>query len=306
MGGVSEEAKTTTAVPGAVPDGVGMTALGVAAVRAQESLRSDRLFDDPLAARFLAAAGRQAPPADVGEAERAVPPQWRMLMRSIPIRTRFLDECVRAALVAGVRQLVLLGAGLDTRAFRLDWPPSCRVFEVDLPEMVGFKQRVLTDAGALPGCERIVVPADLTADWSGPLTAAGLNTSAPSAWIAEGVLMYLSTEHNEQVLSRVGELSAPGSRLALTTLSRQRLEQIKDRLDRAGPHPPPGAQVMRMWQSGTPDDPIAWLAGHGWQAELFDPAERAATYGRPGLFDDLNHKPGTRGLISAIRNQPSR
>lgn len=64
----------------------------------------------------------------------------------------------------------------------------------------------------MPACERIVVPADLIADWPVPLTAVGLDTSAATAWIAEGVLMYLSTEQNERLLSQVGELSAPGSR----------------------------------------------------------------------------------------------
>lgn len=294
----------TTGIPGAVPDGVGVTALGVAAVRAQESLRPDRLFDDPLAARFLEAAGRPFPSTDFAELERVLPPNWLMLVRSIPIRTRFLDEFVQDALAAGVRQVVLLGAGLDTRAFRLAWPSGCRVFEVDLPGMLEFKERVLAGTGAVAGCERIVVPADLTAEWPGPLTAAGLNTSAATAWIAEGLLLYLSTEQNEQVLSRVGELSVPGSRLAITTLSQQRLDQIRSRLDRAGPHQVPGAEVMRMWQSGTPADPVSWLAGHGWLAELFDPAERAASYGRPGLFDGLNPKPGARGLISAVRSQP--
>jgi methyltransferase (TIGR00027 family) len=299
---VSDETETRAVVPSGVPDGVGVTAIGVAAVRAQESLRPDRLFDDPLAARFLEAAGWPLPSTDIEEFEREVPPNWLTAVRSIPIRTRFLDEFAQTAVAAGGRQVVLLGAGLDTRAFRLDWPLDCRVFEVDLPGMVEFKESVLTSTGAVPACERIVVPADLIADWPVPLTAAGLDTSAATAWIAEGVLMYLSTEQNEQLLSRVGELSAPGSRLAMTTLSQQRLDQVKDRLDRAGPDQVPGAEVMRMWQSGTPADPVSWLTGHGWLAELYDPAERAATYGRSGLFDGLDHKPGTRRLISALRS----
>lgn len=293
---------TTTAVSSPVPDGVGVTAIGVAAVRAQESLRPDRLFDDELAARFVDAAGWPLPSTGIEEYERAVPPNWLMLMRSIPIRTRFLDEFVQAAVAVGDRQVVLLGAGLDTRAFRLDWPLGCRVFEVDVPRMLEFKESVLVGTGAVPACERIVVPADLIADWPVPLIAAGLDASAATVWIAEGVLMYLSSEENEQLLSRVGELSAPGSRLAMTTLSQQGMDEVKDRLDRAGPDQTPGAELMRMWQSGTPADPVSWLAGHGWLAELFDPAERAATYGRPGLFDDLDYKSGTRGLISAVRS----
>ncbi|WP_246258381.1 class I SAM-dependent methyltransferase [Amycolatopsis anabasis] len=287
--------ETTTAVP----DGVGLTAIGVAAMRAQESQRPDRLFDDPLAARFLEAAGWPLPPAELAEAERDVPPHWRLLLRSIPIRTRFLDEYVHAAVDAGCRQLVLLGAGLDTRAFRLAWPPGSRVFEVDLPPMLDFKREVLARAGAAPACERIPVPADLTADWPAALIRAGLDTAAATAWIAEGLLMYFSAEQNEQLLGRVAELSAPGSRLALTTLSQDRLDELNQRLDQGEV---PGAEVMRMWRSGAPADPVSWLAGHGWRAELFDPAERAATYGRPGLFDGLGREPGARALISAVRD----
>ncbi|HKR52670.1 MAG TPA: SAM-dependent methyltransferase [Pseudonocardiaceae bacterium] len=299
---MSDETETTAVVPSGVPDGVGVTAIEVAAVRAQESLRPDRLFDDPLAAWFLEAAGRPLPSTDIEEFERTVPPDWLTAVRWVPIRTRFLDEFAQAAVAAGGQQVVLLGAGLDTRAFRLDWPLGCRVFEVDLPGMVEFKERVLASAGAVPACERIVVPADLIADWPVPLTAAGLDPSVATVWIAEGVLMYLSTEQNEQLLSRVGELSAPGSGLAMTTLSQQRLDQARDRLDRTGPDQVPGAEVMRMWQSGTPADPVSWLTGYGWLAELFDPAERAATYGRPGLFDGLDYKQGIRGLISAVRS----
>ncbi|SDD36133.1 class I SAM-dependent methyltransferase [Actinokineospora iranica] len=282
----------------AVPDGVGMTAIGVAALRAQESARPDRWFDDPLAARFLTAAGWPQPPSDIAEAERQAPPNWLLLMRSVPVRTRFLDEFAHTAAAAGCRQVVLLGAGLDTRAFRLDWPPGTRVFELDLPVMLDFKRDVLADAGATPRCERIAVPADLVADWPAALAAAGLDTAVPTAWIAEGLLMYFTAAQNEELLGRIGALSAPGSRLALTVVSQNRLDKSKSSLEQGDTL---GADVVRMWRSGAPEDPVAWLAEHGWRATVFDPAERAAAYGRPGLLDGLGREPGGGGLISAIR-----
>ncbi|HEY2427576.1 MAG TPA: SAM-dependent methyltransferase, partial [Acidimicrobiales bacterium] len=110
-----------------LPAGVGRTAIGVAALRAAESERSDRLFADPYAARFVAAAewvpGATSPALAV----------W------VAIRTRFLDELVLDATSGKCRQVVLLGAGLDTRAFRLDWPAGVRVFEVDVPDVLDFK-----------------------------------------------------------------------------------------------------------------------------------------------------------------------
>ncbi len=76
-------------------------------------------------------------------------------------RTVFLDELITAACADGVRQVVLLGAGFDTRAFRLPWPPGVRCFELDTGDVLAAKQQVLTEQGAVAGCERIVVPTDL-------------------------------------------------------------------------------------------------------------------------------------------------
>ncbi len=275
-----------------VPTGVGMTAIGVAAIRAHESRRDDRLFDDPLATRFLAAAGWTAPTAAEIEPRRA---RWRMLLvASIPIRTRFLDDYLRAATDAGCRQVVLLGAGLDTRAYRLAWPDGTRLFEVDLPDMVGFKNAVLSDV--TPSCDRVPVIADLTDDWPTALKTAGFDPTAPTAWVAEGLLVYLTEEQNESLLTDIAALSVPGSHLALTSLDPGRLDAIRERHADGPTH-----SVVRLWRSSAPEDPVAWLARYGWRATAYDPAERAASYGRPNLFDAFENPPSSRGLVSAVR-----
>src|SRR5947208_1787873 len=163
---------------GAAPRGVSRTALLMAVLRTAEGKRADLLVDDPLAPAFVAAAGGGDTPAAA-----LLPPGASGFLA---IRTRFFDDAVLAACAAGVRQVVLLGAGLDARAFRLAWPPGVRLFELDLPELFAFKEPVV--ARATPKCTRIVVPVDMRADWTGPLTAAGFDGAAPTAWLAEGLL----------------------------------------------------------------------------------------------------------------------
>jgi methyltransferase (TIGR00027 family) len=102
------------------------------------------------------------------------------------IRTRFFDDYLLDATAHGIRQVVLLAAGLDTRAYRLRWPPDVDVYELDLPEVMGFKGEVLTERRAASRCERTVVPIDLRKDWTVPLSKAGFSSSEPTAWLAEG------------------------------------------------------------------------------------------------------------------------
>ena len=284
-----------TTGPG-LPDGVSMTALGVAWVRAVESARSDRLFDDPLAARFLEASGWE-PPDLAGRRWPDDPKSRAMLVlaQSVIVRTRFLDDLLAGAWEGGARQVVILGAGLDTRAFRLRWPRGSRCFELDLPAVLAFKEDVLTRAGAVVACDRTPVAADLLGDWTGALEGAGFDRALPTVWIAEGLLIYFSQAENDRLLADVGRLSSPGHRLAITSSrpGRDRIGRLSafppDRGggSPAGP-PPPGlslltnpAAVIALWRWEGPLDPAAWLAGHGWQAEVFDREERARAYGRP-------------------------
>ena len=239
-------------------EGVGGTGLTVAGIRAAETERADRLFADPLAASFVAAAG--SPPSQATGRQAAALRLW------IVARTVFLDELVLGACAEGTRQVVLLGAGFDTRAFRLPWPPEVRCFELDTPDVLASKEQVLTAQHAVPGCARITVPGDLRDDWPAALREAGLRLDEPTAWVAEGLLVYLSPNDVDQLLDRVTSLSAPGSRLGLTFRSRTPGDQT------------PPAVALR--QSAAPDDPVGWLAGHGWAAQLTGAREVLRAHGR--------------------------
>jgi methyltransferase (TIGR00027 family) len=168
---------------GGLPIGVGKTALGVAMVRADESRRADRLFNDPYAEAFLMAAPGafdvepRAADAEAGDMASLGAAFWSHAV----IRTRFFDDYLLDATARGIRQVMLLAAGLDTRAYRLRWPQGVRVYELDLPEVMGFKGKVLTERAAASRCERTVVPIDLRKDWTVPLSKAGLSSNEPTA-----------------------------------------------------------------------------------------------------------------------------
>ncbi|MFF7240025.1 class I SAM-dependent methyltransferase [Streptomyces collinus] len=268
------------------------TAVGVARVRALETERADPLFCDPLARAFAAAGGlwpSSPPPPPGDEAAR----RRRLAVAfSIVIRTKFLDDLLHQACAFGVRQVVLLGAGMDSRAFRIDWPEGTRLFEVDTAAPLHFKARVLRQERAVPRCRRIPVAVDLRDDWPGALAAAGHDPAAPTVWIAEGLLIYLPQDAVEVLLARIGARSAPGSRLGLTLGSRGVIERF-------GADAAPGSAAS-LWVSEMPDDPVGWLAGHGWDAATHTLRERAAAYGRP-VTAPPSHEEGPGGLVSAVR-----
>jgi methyltransferase (TIGR00027 family) len=275
--------------------GVGKTALGVAAVRARESRRPDRLFDDPYAQAFLDAAPGVLP--DEAVLERGLAASGPMASLGAVfyahgvLRTRFFDDYLLAA--ADARQcvqVVLLAAGLDTRAFRLAWPDGVRLFEVDLPDVLNFKQRVLADQAARSPCERVIVPADLRGNWSPTLIAAGFRETAPTAWLAEGLLIYLSADETAGMLTTVGELSAPGSQLAF-----EHGAMATDSLLTRARTMPAMAEYTTLWQGGLGTDAPSWLTEHGWRVHTHNRATLAASYSRP----DPHTANG--GFLTAIR-----
>jgi len=258
--------------------GVGKTALGVALVRAHESRRPDRLFDDPYAAAFVAAAPAAFPDAFPGRTAAAADPLARVgaaFAVSAVLRTRFFDDYLRQARAAGCAQVVLLAAGLDTRAYRLAWPAGTRVFELDLPAVLEFKERVLHQAAAAAGCERIAVPADLREDWSAAVRAAGLDSSEPTAWLCEGLLIYLSAEEADQLLSTVSDLSVPGSQLAFEHGS-----TLDPALMAAAHSIPAMKPYTSMWKGGLGHEAPDWLIRHGWSVNIHDGRQLAAAHGR--------------------------
>ena len=276
--------------------GVDWTALAIAEARAAEAIHDSPWFDDTLAAEFIAA----APRSPLGEWQRSYSQEtderWReWTFAYVQIRTRFFDEHLLEAVSAGCRQVVLLAAGLDARAFRLPWPHGTELFEVDLPQMLDFKETVLTARRATPRCQRTTVPADLRGDWGGALAAAGHRPHRPTAWLAEGLQPYLPDDAYERVLEGLESLTAPGSRLALDHYDRSRRQGMLEALRCSGPTD----GVMAAWQSQGGQDPVAALANHGWEAQTYSPSERARTYGRP-LGSDVEAADDATGYIRLI------
>jgi methyltransferase (TIGR00027 family) len=260
--------------------GAGKTALGMALVRARESRRENRLFDDQYAQAFADAAAGAFPAETAAAGEQAPGGQLARLGEVFAfhavIRTRFFDDYLLAAAAVGCRQVVLLAAGLDSRAFRLRWPAGTRLFELDLPEVTGFRETVLARLGARPACKRTVIPADLRGPWPAQLTAAGFDRAARTAWLAEGLLLYLTAGEATRLLTDVGELSAPGSQLSFEhgSIAASAL------LTQARMLPGMG-QYAALWKGGLGEDGPRWLARHGWQPQFHDRTALALAYGHP-------------------------
>jgi methyltransferase (TIGR00027 family) len=197
---------------------VGATATAVAAARAVASQAPNPLIDDPFAAPLVKAVGAEVftkmvnGEIDLDEADSSLTRQ-RMAER-IAVRTRYFDDFFTAATDAGIRQAVILASGLDARAYRLPWPSGTTVYEVDQPQVIEFKTTTLADLGARPTADLRVVGIDLRNDWPAALRAKGFDIAQPTAWIAEGLLVYLPPDAADQLFDNIAALSPAGSRLA--------------------------------------------------------------------------------------------
>jgi methyltransferase (TIGR00027 family) len=262
------------------------TAVDVARERAVESRRPDALFDDELAVAVDAA----FPDPESGTLSERVP----VMAGYIATRTRVLDDAALDAVRSGCGQLVVLASGLDARGERLPWDRELTVFELDLAEMVEFRAGLEHSTGSASGVERRVIACDLRSDWSEPLLAAGFDPLAPSVWLAEGMLMYLSASENDALLRTITGLSAPGSRVLLEHVpssgTRRQDDESGHDLGEEG----------SAWRS-TQDDPVAWLGEHGWTAAPIDVAGAVTSWGRalPSVLDPAAVGPACAQLISA-------
>ncbi|MER5349302.1 SAM-dependent methyltransferase [Kitasatospora sp. NPDC002551] len=284
---------TVPAVPASgatagVDEGVGRTALLVAAARAIESRRPDALARDPFAEHFVRAARASAHwpihPGDVPEGEGgADDPLWGRLGGYFALRTRALDDHLLRAAQLGARQVVLLGAGLDTRAHRLDWPSGTTVYELDRAQVLAFKQQVLDGIGARPTARRVPLACDLRLDWAAALAAAGFRSGEPTAWLAEGLLLYLPAAAERRLVATVDRSSAPGSSLAY---------EVKLGLEPAAVRRNPvylaardrlGIDLLALFDDEPRPDTAADLAERGWSTVSHTPFEFTRHYGRGPL-----------------------
>ncbi|MGV0604071.1 class I SAM-dependent methyltransferase [Mycolicibacterium sp. XJ1904] len=204
---------------------VGATATMVAAARAIASTGDDALISDPYAEPLVRAVGvdfftrlasgeLKLEDLDGDTSDGATVGMARMT-DNMAVRTKFFDEFFADAAGSGVRQAVILAAGLDARAYRLAWPAGTTVFEIDQPDVIAFKSQAMAELGAEPTAQRRAVAIDLRFDWPAALKAAGFDPAMPTAWSAEGLLGYLPPEAQDKLLDTITELSAPGSRVAV-------------------------------------------------------------------------------------------
>ncbi|MDR7277310.1 SAM-dependent methyltransferase [Catenuloplanes atrovinosus] len=267
-----------------VPKDVGATSLIVAYARAQETRRPDAIFLDRWAEVAVRAATAQpeGPLPRMGFAREDDPsPFWRDFTTYLAMRTVFYDEHILKAYADGVRQVVLLAAGLDARACRLGLPPDTTVFEVDHADVLAFKEQILATVGEPTTCPRVVVAADLREDWLAKLTDAGFRPGLPAVFVAEGLLMYFTPEQSDDLLREITAASAPGSRFLSEYPARQPTEDFllsrcADDIDRAA-----AAGLSALLKSGPAVEPSGWLTGYGWKPEVTDVASLVAELGRP-------------------------
>lgn len=268
-----------------VANGVGFTALVVAAARAVESRRASPLLRDPYAEAFVLAAPLPSPvPTTPEAADNDLSFPWSQVNEYVAVRSRFFDEFCAAASgdAAGVRQVVILAAGLDTRAFRLEWPDDVTVYEVDAPLVLSFKEKVLADGGARARSGRNVVAADLREDWPTALRGAGFDPGRPTAWLAEGLLMYLPDEAKTSLLAAVQELSAPGSQVAIEHITSLRADVESNAAFReAARRTDFDVDVDVLWPDEQDHDLVAWLRASGWSVDVSPITAIAKQFGRP-------------------------
>jgi methyltransferase (TIGR00027 family) len=262
---------------------VGATATAVAASRAMASQNPDALLNDPWADPLVRAVGIDTFVKLIdGEAEHPDDPllNRRAMKEQIAVRTRFFDDFFVQAGEAGIRQAVILASGLDTRAYRLPWPADTAVFEIDQPQVIAFKTRTLADLGAEPAAERTTVAIDLREDWPAALVEAGFDSKLPTAWSAEGLLVYLPPDAQDRLFDNIAGLSASGSRIATEHMDLRNIpsdwaDRLTERSRRIGSN----INLAELFYSGDRNPAADYLKDHGWHIDVQTTAQIYAANG---------------------------
>ena len=285
---------------------VGATATMVAAARAMASQGPNPLINDPLADPLVRAVGLDPFVRIIdGEFDFDDDPMLNRKTRTeqMAVRTMFFDDFFLDAAKAGVQQAVILASGLDTRAYRLQWPAGTVVYEVDQPQVIAFKTNTLADLGAAPTAERRAVAIDLRDDWPTALRQSGFDVTQPSAWSAEGLLPYLPPEAQDRLFDNIAALSAPGSRLATehvpdpNAFTKERVQRITERWQRAGFD----LNAADLFYQGERSVVVDYLTNHGWRVTAHPVKELYARNGfefpeaEMAAFGDLHYVSATLG-----------
>jgi methyltransferase (TIGR00027 family) len=281
-----------------ITQSVGATALGVAAARAAETESENPLINDPFARVFVDAAGEglwslYSNPkllAKAVELEPDVRNRIQLMIDFMATRTAFFDEFFLGAADSGIRQVVILAAGLDARTWRLPWPDGTVVYELDQPKVLEFKSNTLREHGASPMARLMNVPIDLRQDWPKALREAGFDPSRPAVWSAEGLVRYLPARAQDLLFERIHALSAQGSWLASNVpgagftdpdVVRRQREDMKRM--RAAAAKLVNAEITDFDDLWYPEERRAvdgWLSEHGWDVTAATFSDLMARYGR--------------------------
>lgn len=234
--------------------------------------------------------------ARVADADAEVAQVFEHMGNYQAVRTHFFDEFFASAGSDGVRQVVILAAGLDSRAYRLDWPTGTTVYELDQPRVLEYKSATLTQEGVQPSTARREVAVDLRHDWPAALLAAGFDADAPTAWLAEGLLMYLPAAAQDLLFERITHLSAVGSRVAVETVGVQaaeRRERMRLRFRRMSAQlgiDDPVDVAELMYDDPDRADVGQWLSGNGWAARAVTSREEMERLGRWVIEEEFDSR----------------
>jgi methyltransferase (TIGR00027 family) len=282
---------------------VGATATAVAASRAMASQGPDPLLDDPWADPLVRAVGIdrfiKLVDGEIGPADDS-PLSRRHMREQIAVRTRFFDDFFVQATGSGIRQAVILASGLDTRAYRLPWPAGTVVYEIDQPEVIEFKTRTLAGLGAEPTAVRRTVAIDLRDDWPSALTEAGLDPSQPTAWSAEGLLVYLPPDAQDRLFDNIVALSPPGSAIATEQMDLRNAppdwaQRLTERSRRIGSN----INLAELFYTGERNTAAEYLTAHGWRVDIQTTEQAFAAHGFEVPDDDLSRLGGSSGYLRA-------
>jgi methyltransferase (TIGR00027 family) len=273
---------------------VGATATWVAACRALAGKQAGALIDDPFADPLVRAVGAdffiRVLDGEITDETGGVDPDadpdaefnLQRMVNMMAVRTRYFDDFFTEATAAGIRQVVILASGLDSRPYRLEWPEGTVVYEIDQPAVIEFKTTALSNLGAEPTAQRRTVAVDLRDDWRSALRQAGFDETQPAAWSAEGLLMYLPPEAQDRLFDAITTLSAPGSRLATEyhlngmPLLEKRAKAMAKRWGQFGFDTDVSALVYHGERTPAAD----YLSAAGWQ---ITPRTRADQFAKAGL-----------------------
>jgi methyltransferase (TIGR00027 family) len=293
---------------------VGATAVMVALARARETSSDDPLIRDQFAEPLVSTPELEGVRAQVAswwagdpedEVDAAVGAQQMINYQAV--RTHFFDAYFAAAAGAGIRQVVILAAGLDSRAYRLAWPGGTVVYEIDLPKVLEYKAQTLARHGAEPTTDRRAVAVDLRHDWPQALRDAGFDPSRPTAWLAEGLLPFLPADAQEAMFASVDQLSGPESRVAVEIFgadekTRKEAEEkwAALRAKREARGEDTSFNPFDLWfDHGGRSEPADWFTARGWATESVTARDEAARLGRPPLSDA---RPFLNSFVTATKS----